>query len=267
MQAHISRGSCLYCQETLDQKELKAHLNNHVKSFKENIASIDKQSFLIKVTGMYKDDPHFLYLLLNGDTDFNTLDYFLRGIWLECCGHMSSFTLDKKDIPKVNLEKYLDPPDDEDEDEDDNDFWGSSDFSPGEIPFNVPVKEVLAKGRKISHTYDYGSTTTLYIFTEYVYNFEQNEPILLLSRNLDLEHKCDVCNEPAFLICNFHNFEEDDMFCINCAKIHKKECSDFEEIEMPIVNSPRMGVCAYTGGNIDLERDGPWKGNYEYEEE
>jgi len=25
---------------------------------------------------------------------------------------------------------------------------------------------------------------------------------------------------------------------------------------MPIVNSPRMGVCGYEGGVIDIERDG-----------
>jgi hypothetical protein len=25
---------------------------------------------------------------------------------------------------------------------------------------------------------------------------------------------------------------------------------------MPVVNSPRMGVCAYMGGSIDKQRDG-----------
>ena len=28
---------------------------------------------------------------------------------------------------------------------------------------------------------------------------------------------------------------------------------------MPVVNSPRMGECGYTGGSIDLERDGVYK--------
>jgi len=28
---------------------------------------------------------------------------------------------------------------------------------------------------------------------------------------------------------------------------------------MPVVNSPRMGVCAYEGGTIDRERDGVYK--------
>ena len=36
----------------------------------------------------------------------------------------------------------------------------------------------------------------------------------------------------------------------------KSECSDFDDYaSMPVVNSPRMGVCGYEGGSIDLERD------------
>ena len=54
---------------------------------------------------------------------------------------------------------------------------------------------------------------------------------------------------------------------MKCAKKHKKTCSDFSDFEMPIVNSPRMGVCAYSGGSIDTKGDGPWQGKYEMEEE
>jgi hypothetical protein len=48
------------------------------------------------------------------------------------------------------------------------------------------------------------------------------------------------------------------MFCEKCAKKHAKECEDFADgyAVMPVVNSPRMGVCAYEGGCIDTERDG-----------
>jgi hypothetical protein len=39
-----------------------------------------------------------------------------------------------------------------------------------------------------------------------------------------------------------------------------KKCSDFDDYAaMPIVNSPRAGVCGYTGGTIDKERDGAYK--------
>jgi hypothetical protein len=58
-------------------------------------------------------------------------------------------------------------------------------------------------------------------------------------------------------ICTVHNWGEDSLFCDKCAKKHAKKCPDFEEYaSMPVVNSPRMGVCAYTGGVVDEERDG-----------
>lgn len=45
-------------------------------------------------------------------------------------------------------------------------------------------------------------------------------------------------------------------FCKKCAKQHVKTCSDFADYAaMPVVNSPRMGVCAYDGGSIDKKRD------------
>ncbi|MBK7603819.1 MAG: hypothetical protein IPI15_09585 [Saprospiraceae bacterium] len=264
-----SIGTCLYCNETLGQKELKTHLNKHIAVLDEDKNTNDKLSFLIKVTGEYKDDPHFLYLLVDGDTEFDLLDSFLREIWLECCGHMSSFSLNKKDISQFNFDKYLDldsNANEEDEDGDD-DYYGSSDLFPGEIPFNVPVKDVLIKGRKLSYTYDYGSTTSLNIITEYVYKAERKEFIELLSRNKDFNYRCDVCKETAFLICTFHSYSDQGLFCMKCAKKHKKTCSDFSDFEMPIVNSPRMGVCAYSGGSIDTKGDGPWQGKYEMEEE
>jgi hypothetical protein len=73
-----------------------------------------------------------------------------------------------------------------------------------------------------------------------------------------LEWLCDECEkEIATQICIVHTWNGDGFFCNKCAKKHAKECSDFEDYAaMPIVNSPRMGVCAYNGGRIDTERDG-----------
>jgi hypothetical protein len=52
-------------------------------------------------------------------------------------------------------------------------------------------------------------------------------------------------------------YEEDAGFCDKCAEKHAKKCADFEDYaSLPIVNSPRMGVCGYMGGTIDTERDG-----------
>ena len=33
----------------------------------------------------------FLQLLVRGDTSIINIDWFLRNIWLDCCGHLSQF--------------------------------------------------------------------------------------------------------------------------------------------------------------------------------
>jgi hypothetical protein len=113
----------------------------------------------------------------------------------------------------------------------------------------------------LEYEYDFGSSTDLLITVMDEYPVKADEKIVLLSRNEPLEWLCDSCKkEPATQICPVHDWDEDSMFCDKCAKKHAKKCSDFEEYAaMPAVNSPRRGVCAYTGGRIDTERDGVFK--------
>jgi hypothetical protein len=77
------------------------------------------------------------------------------------------------------------------------------------------------------------------------------------SRNLSdyLEWLCDSCQKlPATQICTAE--WDGNMFCDKCAKKHAKTCPDFEDCALPVVNSPRLGICTYAGGWIDTERDG-----------
>ena len=69
---------------------------------------------------------------------------------------------------------------------------------------------------------------------------------------------CEICNkEPAIKICSVCIGYEKSAFCKKCTKQHAKACSDFTDYAaMPVVNSHRMGVCAYDGGSIDKQRDG-----------
>lgn len=70
--------------------------------------------------------------------------------------------------------------------------------------------------------------------------------------------------KPSSYICTVHMYETDKcLFCTTCAKKHEKVCDDFEDYaSMPVVNFPRMGVCGYGGGTIDVERDGAYKFNF-----
>ncbi len=80
-----SEGQCAYCKEIFAQKEMSKHLATHLKKMATEKPSRDK-SFHITVG----EGPFFLNLLIDADAPLNFLDDYLRAIWLECCGHMST---------------------------------------------------------------------------------------------------------------------------------------------------------------------------------
>ena len=67
--------------------------------------------------------------------------------------------------------------------------------------------------------------------------------IQILARNNPPIIPCDVCREPATTISTQCIFEDQRCPCDACAKDHK--CG--EEMLLLLVNSPRTGVCGYTG--------------------
>lgn len=224
-----SEGKCVYCEKTYSQSGMSRHLAAHLKAL-EKEKSTTKKTYHVKVTAA----EMFLHLLVDARLSFGELDDFLRAIWLECCGHMSSF--------EVKGKKY--------------DYgWDVMEF--GESKERA-VGQVFRKKLTLNYKYDFGSTTQLAInvVDEYQINAEK-EGIELLSRNEPLDIGCHVCSEKSpVVICNVCMYSGPSFFCKSCAKEHEKTCSDFADYaRMPVVNSPRMGVCGYEGGQIDLERD------------
>ena len=53
-----------------------------------------------------------------------------------------------------------------------------------------------------------------------------------------------LCGKPATSVCTVCVYEEGGWLCAECAKAH--ECG--EEMLFPVVNSPRVGMCAYGAG-------------------
>jgi len=169
------------------------------------------QSFLhIQVTPVYSPG-YWLHLKVNTNTPLGSLDQFLRDIWLECCGHMSAFR-----------------------------------YGRNEVGMNRRLKDVLEPGMELLYDYDFGSTTELLIkvLGEYSAPMEKNEPVQVLARNEAPSIPCDECGESsAVLICTECQWKGAGWLCQNCAEDH--ECD--EEMFLPVVNSPRTGVCGYTG--------------------
>jgi len=211
-----SEGKCIFCGKMFTKTGINRHLKTHLKE--KELENAKGQSYLIKIESYpYRGSlPYFLSLWVDGEATMEDIDIFLRNIWLECCGHMSA-------------------------------------FSHNQVPMSEKVKEVFYKNLKLSYEYDFGSTTELQLTVLEEYFVKADDEIVLLSRNEPLKWKCELCeDELATQICTIHY----SMFCDICGEEHGKECSDFEDYgSMPIVNSPRMGVCGYDGGSIDTERD------------
>lgn len=119
------------------------------------------------------------------------------------------------------------------------------------------IGDVLKVGQKAKYEYDFGSTTALTLTVV----SERDGPILrdksygevtLLARNEQPEIPCEVCGKPATWICSWYGFGAVGEGCV-CKK-HKAghECDDYAFL--PLVNSPRTGVCAY-GAQYDDDFD------------
>ncbi len=230
-----SEGICAICKKTYKKRGIKRHLKSHLKKMEEEKKEINK-SFLIKIEAdpIYGTSGYFLYIWVDENTTLQYIDDFLRNIWLECCGHMSAFKEKKSSFDSM--------------------------FRLPKISKGKAVKKVFYEGQKIEYTYDFGSSTFLIISIEGVYNVKAPDQITLLSRNEPLEILCETCGKkPAEYTCPIHYYDEDSLFCKKCAQKHAKTCTDFEYAALPIVNSPRFGICAYSGGVIDVERDGVYK--------
>jgi len=242
-----SEGKCLFCGKMYAKAGINRHLITHLNE-KENR---DGVSFLLKVepNSRWGKSLYFLSLWVDGETTLKQLDKFLREIWLECCGHLSAFRYKERGNPTMNFNSLL----------------KSLSQTPrvstgkfGEISFQKKAKELFYPDMKLDYEYDFGSSTDLEISVVASFPCKADKKIALLSRNEPLEIMCSICGEvPATQICTVCMYDDDALFCDRCASKHAEKCEDFADYAaLPVVNSPRMGVCAYTGGVIDTERDG-----------
>lgn len=227
-------GVCLYCHKTFTGTGISRHLTTHLKNIQKE-KSTKKKAYHVKVN---ENNLYFLHLLIDERTTLEQIDHFLRAIWLECCGHLSSFEV-KGGAPELQ------------------DFRSEDDFG---LDMATKIGDFFEKGMPLNYQYDFGSTTYLELTVVNEYLINSKKKIVLLSRNEPLKILCHICEEkPAQVVClQLHN--EETVFCESCKTIHAKECSEFEYDEINMVNSPRTGICAYEGGSIDTERDGVWQG-------
>jgi hypothetical protein len=218
MAASSSTGTCRLCASTYTGKGISRHLSTCLLKHLENpLTHPDEQSqavFHIRIQGLALPQ-YWLHLVSEVESKLENLDDFLRNIWLECCGHLSAF---------YHRGRSLD--------------------------MDRQLCDVLSPGMEMTYCYDFGKATELSVKVISVHDAVANgwKPIHLLARNKAPEIPCSVCDKaPAVKVCTACAAEGSGWLCEACAEEHP--CG--EEIILPVLNSPRTGVCGYDGKLID----------------
>jgi hypothetical protein len=185
-------------------------------------AKLPNRSFHLFIDVRHAPD-YWLHLAVPADESLGSVDYFLRKIWVECCEHLSAFTIEGK--------QYAYQPLDELE----------------QMGMDVPLSRVLRPGMVFKYEYDFGTTTELRLkVVEFWDRKTEEDAIELLARNDAPQVACDECGKQiATQICSDCQCRGAGAgwLCDDCADQH--DCGS--EMFLPVVNSPRAGVCGYSG--------------------
>jgi hypothetical protein len=220
-----TKAPCGICGEEVAVKQMLKHVKicRLVHPLKEG--KRQQKIFTLRVTAP-EYPGYFLYLEIEGGKRLSLLDGFLRDIWLECCGHISQFTIAGEVYSSYTDGELME------------ELGEQSDMS-------SKLQVVLEEGQTFQYEYDMGSTTYLKLEVVAVRETKEALPngLLLVARNHAPEISCKKCNVPATRVLMAY-VKNDGSYCEACAEKLPEEDSD---ITLPVVNSPRMGVCGYEG--------------------
>ena len=225
MTRRTSQGTCGFCNATFNKAAMSRHLASCKQRNVESETSPAKRKsqktkiLHLVVEGRYSPE-YWMHLSAPAHATLADLDHFLRDIWLECCGHLSAFTIEGTIYSQSPMGEY-----------DEKDML-------------VDLGDLLGAPMKFYYEYDFGTTTdlTLKVVSERV-GVATDESIQLLARNEAPLIKCMECEEAASQVCSQCVYSGEGWLCDKCADEHG--CG--EEMFLPVVNSPRVGMCAYTG--------------------
>jgi hypothetical protein len=201
-------GFCALCGQRATKTKMMAHVESCAAAHDE---IGQPQPLVVLRFGSVGAPRYWLIIEAKADGQLGHVDALLRQLWLECCGHRSAFRLGRR-----------------------------------ELAMTTPTAIAFARAAsKVEYEYDFGSTTAL---TGELVGKRQGSigraSVRLLARNEPLVWPCRECEAPATVVCPYCIDSDDGLFCDAHADVHEHVN---EEIYLPVVNSPRMGVCGYTG--------------------
>ena len=216
-----SKGKCSFCGREMTKGGLAKHLSTCAQRQDAIRAASQKRGagqalYHLQVQGALSPE-YWLHLEMNGSAKLRDLDDYLRAIWLECCGHLSQFSVGG---------------------------W----LGEEEIAQSKRANQVFRPGLELTHIYDFGTSSETLIKVVGVRQGKplSSHPLFLMARNNPPEVHCIECGQPASWLCMecLYEMDQPGTLCAKHAKVHPHE--DYGE-PIPLVNSPRVGMCGYVG--------------------
>ncbi len=221
-----NEGVCRCCYQTFKGSAMMRHLKSCEEKKAQDEKAIGKAKkldtiYTLKLSGL---PPFWIYVEVHDYITLDEIDGFLRDVWLECCGHLSSF--------KIGRTRYESDPE------------MSMEYGLPAKSSDVEIKKIMKLNSTFSYEYDFGSTTQVEGKIIATRKGKLKDAVKILARNDIPEMPCSKCDAPATHFCA----ECWEFYCKKC--LLKHDCGD--EMALPVVNSPRMGICAYDGdGGFD----------------
>ena len=215
-----SKGKCAYCGQEIAKNSVAKHLT----------ACAQRQYAITKAEGKQNEaeslyhlraqaagsNQFWLDLEMRGSATLKDLDGYLRAIWLECCGHLSRFSLGG---------------------------WQAK-----EIPKKRRADEIFESRVELTHIYDFGTSSVTLIKCVGARGGKSttSHPIVLMARNLMPECECIKCKQPAAWLC-VECLTEENIWGTLCDEHAENHPHDNYGEPVSLVNSPRLGLCGYSG--------------------
>ena len=199
--------------------------------------------------------PHWMELGVRCDATLRDLDQFLRAVWLECCGHLSHFTINGVEysimVPMPGENRYFEPESEREE------RW---------CHMGKSINAAIPPLTTFHYEFDYGSTTELELEHRAVFD-ELTQAIspaqlwhggkIVILAESHPQQTCLRCGRPAhWKLAPQHDededyddelYEEEGTLCEDDLDpiTFCEECAPPDGDFIPLANSPRVGVNCY----------------------
>jgi hypothetical protein len=214
MTPKVPPGTCLLCRAPVTKRKALKHAMECLQA--SGWPTGKKPSLLIMIQGLHKKS-YWLVVLARHDARLGDLDQLIRDVWVECCGHLSSFEIDGV-------------------------LYDSDDDMCSTGAMEVPLSDLVSPGSTFIYDYDFGSVTSLALKVIGETPIAPlKDPLCLIARNNRPTIPCDLCGgEAAFTLGDIYE-ENPRYYCRECLL-----STDYDPYCVGIIsNSPRDGVCGY----------------------